>query len=107
MKRINKNYSKEFKLLIIEKYLQGGITLEQLAIEFEIPSKTQVYNWVKKYKKDGVKAFELETRGRHNIKKICLEEPKIKFSSIEEELIFLRIENNYLKKLCEVLKKNS
>lgn len=76
MKRVNKSYSREFKLLIIKKYLQGDTTLEKLANEFGVPSKTQIYNWVKKFEKDGEKAFKFKIPERHGIKNVYLNEKK-------------------------------
>ena len=45
----NKSYTEEFKIMVVEEYLQGGIGLEPLAIKYRIRSKTQVRSWIKMY----------------------------------------------------------
>ena len=35
--------------MIINEYLEGGISYPQLALKYNIPSNTQVISWVKKY----------------------------------------------------------
>lgn len=102
MVRINKKYSKNFKIKVVKKYLEGNTSLVEIAREFEIASKTQVYDWVKKYKEKGEEAFEFEMRGNSN-SKIFSED--YFFDSLEEEVEFLKMENDYLKKLSEILKK--
>ena len=104
MKRINNKYSKEFKLEIVKKYLKGGYSIQCLAESFGILSKTQVYNWVKKYEKEGEDAFKFETRGNPKEKKEI--ENEFTFKNIEDEIDFLRMENIYLKKVCNMLKKS-
>lgn len=104
MSRINKKYSNEFKINIVKKYLEGGRTIQSLADEFNVLSKTQIHCWIRKYKESGEDAFKFETRGNPKIKKEIKEESI--FHKIEDEVIFLRIENEYLKKICELLKKS-
>lgn len=102
MVRINKKYSKNFKIKVVRKYLEGNTSLTEIAKEFQIASKTQVYEWVKKYKEKGEEAFEFEMRGNSS-SKILSEE--YSFDNLEEEIEFLRMENDYLRKLSEILKK--
>ena len=104
MGRINKKYSKEFKMSVIKKYKEGNISLNELAEEFGVPSKTQIQVWIKKYEQEGEEAFIYEKRGNPKTIKKIKEEKSISFSSIEEEVRFLRLENEYLKKLCMHLK---
>lgn len=106
MGRINKKYSSEFKLSVIKKYKEGGRSFTELAEEFGVSSKTQIHVWIKKYEQEGEEAFIYEKRGNPKTIKKVKEEKKINFSSIEEEVRFLRLENEYLKKLCNYLKNN-
>lgn len=45
----NKSYSKEFKELVINEYLSGGISFCDLANKYNISSNTIVRKWVSKY----------------------------------------------------------
>lgn len=45
----NKKYSKDFKLKVIKEYLNGTISIYDLINKYNIPGKTIVLNWVKKY----------------------------------------------------------
>ena len=104
MGRINKKYSKEFKMSVIKRYKEGNISFNGLAEEFGVASKTQIHVWIKKYEQEGEDAFIYEKRGNPKTIKKVKEEKSISFSSIEEEVRFLRLENEYLKKLCDYLK---
>ncbi|MCQ9626377.1 transposase [Cetobacterium somerae] len=104
MRRVNNRYSKEFKIEIVKKYLEGKYSTQDLAQEFGILSKTQVHNWVKKYEKDGENAFKFETRGNPKEKKEIIDE--FIFENLEDEIKFLRMENAYLKKFCDMLKRS-
>lgn len=95
----NNTYSREFKIKVVKKYLEGNISFQEIADKFSIKSKTQVYNWVIEYKNQGTEAFKFENRGRSKEKKNY----NIEFEE-EEELELLRMENDYLKKLCKLLK---
>ncbi|WP_407538059.1 hypothetical protein [Cetobacterium somerae] len=39
MVRINKKYSKNFKIKVVRKYLEGNTSLTEIAKEFQIASK--------------------------------------------------------------------
>lgn len=45
----NQNYSSDFKLRVVEEYLQGGISYKDLAVKHGIKSDSQVFNWIKLY----------------------------------------------------------
>lgn len=48
-RQANKAYSKEFKLLIIQEYLSEDISLIDLSVKYDIPSKETIRKWVLKY----------------------------------------------------------
>lgn len=100
--RKNKKYSKEIKCTAVYMYINDGKSAESIARELDIKSPTQVKEWIKKYKKDGEKAFEIENRGKHSNSK---GRPKSKFKSLEEEVEYLRAENAILKKLEEITRR--
>lgn len=45
----NNSYTKEFKLRVINDYLGGEYSINDLAIEYGIPSSSTVRNWIKLY----------------------------------------------------------
>ena len=49
-----KVYSTELILEIVEKYLQGNISANQLAEEYHIGSKSDVQKWIAAYREHGV-----------------------------------------------------
>ncbi|PID23185.1 transposase [Sporosarcina sp. P3] len=49
------NYSNEFKMMIIQEYLDGITRYKTLAREYGVKADTQIRNWVKSYEMYGVK----------------------------------------------------
>ena len=96
----NNKYSKELKLKIAKEYLNSSISYDKLAKKYKVKSSTQVTNWVKKYQELGDKAFDTDGRGK--AKGPRKGRPKTKFQSIEEEVEYLRMQVDYLKKLKEI-----
>jgi len=103
MPRINKKYSKEVKLKAVDMYLNQNIGGNTIAKELGLSSKKRVYYWVNQYNENGETAFDKETRGKATGSKKG--RPKTKFDSLEEEIKYLRMENEYLKKLNALKKK--
>ena len=50
---MSKKYSYEFKLKVVQEYLEGSLGYALLAKKHNISSKTQIQNWVNQYKEDG------------------------------------------------------
>lgn len=46
-------YSPEFKLNIVNEYLQGNLGYDSLAKKYGIPHRKQIWTWVWKYKHSG------------------------------------------------------
>lgn len=97
MPRKNNTYNKEFKLRAVNMYINQHIGAKTIAKELGIRSKTQVQRWVTLYQEKGEAAFDVETRGKS--KGSRKGRPKTKFDSQEAELQYLRMENEFLKKL--------
>ncbi|MFL1471605.1 transposase [Paraclostridium bifermentans] len=93
----NNRYSKELKLQAVNMYINEGLSYLRVAQILNIKNKTQVQRWVSLYKDKGKTAFDEETRGKCN--HAMKGRPKTQFKSIEEELKYLRMENEFLKKL--------
>ncbi len=45
----NEHYSKEFKLMVVQEYLNGNIGLIDLSCKYKIKSDVTVRNWISKY----------------------------------------------------------
>ena len=103
MPRKNKTYNKELKMKAIDMYVNQHIGAPTIAKELGLSSKKRIYAWVELFQESGEAAFDEEKRGKaqgsHKGR------PKTKFSSLEEELQFLRMENEFLKKLKALRKK--
>lgn len=103
MPRKNNAYSKDFKMKAIDMYVNQHFSAKNIADELRIRSKTQVQRWVKLYHEKGEAAFDEERRGKS--KGPGKGRPKTNFASQEEELQYLRMENEFLKKLKALWKK--
>lgn len=47
--KTNKSYTKEFKLQVVEEYLSGSGSLEDLQVKYGIRSLEQIRQWISKY----------------------------------------------------------
>ena len=45
----NQAYTSEFKQIVAEEYLKGGISLRALAVKHNIRNNKQVQDWIKRY----------------------------------------------------------
>jgi transposase len=76
----------------VQAYLAGKGSYKVLAVQFGIRSKTQLKNWVKKYKAgeayDTRKGSTSPLKGR----------PRTTFNSVEEERDYLKMQVDYLKR---------
>jgi transposase len=97
MSKKNNKYIRELKLQAVDMYINQGMSAAYVAKTLNIKNRTQVQRWVNLYKSKGDTAFDEETRGK--APGPTKGRPKTKFSSVEEELKYLRMENEFLKKL--------
>ena len=58
----NKTYSKELKEQVIKEYLEGKGSYEDISNKYNIPSKTIVINWLKKYN-EGIEIKNYDPKG--------------------------------------------
>ncbi|MFI8716164.1 transposase [Brevibacillus brevis] len=94
-RRINKRYTDEFKAEAVSLYLEDGWSPYRIAAQLGVRSKTQVQDWIKKHHQREQGELKEYQRGKTAWRK---GRPKTKFSSIEEELAYIKAENDYLKK---------
>jgi transposase len=92
MGKTKKTYSVEFKLAAVQMYFKEDMGYKRVAEELGIHF-TMVKRWVNRYEKEGLKGLE-EKRGKSRGKGRQRKNP-----SLNEELVRLRAENEYLKKL--------
>jgi transposase len=62
MEKIRKTYSAEFKMNIVDKYLNGGWSQTQLLQKYRIHN-SMLQRWVNQYKADGIYGLG-ENRGK-------------------------------------------
>jgi transposase len=101
MGKIRKTYSKEYKLDVVKKYLDEGWTKHEIMDHFHI-SSSMLHRWVTHYKNEGIQGLE-EKRGK--TKGLRKGRPRKNPFTPEQELERLRAENEYLKKLLALRKR--
>ena len=90
----------------IVKYAQKH-SVTETAIEYGLPSKSILFQWIKSYKENGYTIVE-KKRGRppnmkKNIKPVDPNDKDTIIKQKDEEILRLRAENEYLKKLRAVV----
>ena len=95
----NTQYPPEFKLKVIQEIEDKGLSLRQASLKYAIPSCSVVYNWLRKYKQNGITGLYKSKVGRP--KKMT---PKKTNESLTKEEQLLE-ENKSLKAELDLLKK--
>lgn len=104
IKLIDRYYSPELKQEMINKVLHEGWTKDRVSLEYGLPSRTILLNWLAKYKKNAYTIVE-KTRGRvpkMGRKRKKTWEEMTELERLQEENERLRTEVAYLKKLKEL-----
>lgn len=81
-----------------------GYSIGYIRNNMGLKSDAQVMAWTNKYLEQGENAFDIDMRGKSLGERRG--RPKTKFLSLEEEIKYLKMENEYLKKLQALQKKN-
>jgi transposase len=91
-----KKYSIEFKLKAVKMYLEDGMGWDMVTKKLNLPTNRHIRRWVKAYRESGVLGLE-DQRGKsvYGTKK----KPSKKPMSLEEEVEYLRAQNDLLKKI--------
>ena len=103
-KNKNRTYSKDFKLQIINRILINHESVNFVALDIGLVSSGILHNWLSKFKENEYNVIE-KKKGRNpksmtkpnKNNKTLSEKEKIK--QLEDEILYLKAENEYLKKL--------
>lgn len=101
----NKSYSKEEKVRIINRVLLKGESANSVSLEEGIVSNGMIFNWISKYRKNGYNVIE-KRRGRiYMTQKTKIKPTKqlTREQELEQQIEYLKAENEYLKKLEAVV----
>ena len=101
----NRLYSKEFKLQTINRIIVNHESINSVAIDVGLASSSILHNWLSKFKENGYNVIEKKrgrkpksmTKPKKKNDEALSEKDKIK--QLEDEILYLKAENEYLKKL--------
>jgi transposase len=101
MKRQNKTYDSNFKLNAVNLYLTSEASYREVANQLSLNNPALITRWVRDYRQKGEFAFVSSPRGRPRKEGTVAQskEKKPKEELSEKELLYLRVENEYLKGL--------
>lgn len=102
-------YTKEFKLNVVKAYKDKGLSLRDCCLQFKISSQSTVFTWARKYEQLGIDGLS-EQRGRPKTmkkKKPAAKQtkPLTRIEELEKDNLYLRAENDFLKKLGALTQK--
>ena len=80
-------YSPEFKLHVVNEYLQGTLGYRLLAKKYHIPSKSQIETWVRQYKQTGRSGVQRKEKQEYTGESNRKKEPKKRLSHLPENFL--------------------
>ena len=103
----NRYYSPQLKLEMINKVLIDNQSIKSVSLEYGLTSDGMLNNWIKYYKENGYNIVE-KKRGRSptmkkEVKPIGPNDKDAIIKAKDEEILRLKAENEYLKKLRAVV----
>ena len=95
------SYSKQFKLDVINYMVDEHTSLRDTAARFNLPHHSTLRRWVNAYRERGTDALSPNEKRRPSMKQNPQnkKKPSVSEKELQNEIDFLRMENEYLKKL--------
>ena len=104
--RPTRNFSGNFKLKVLNYQQENHLSDSQTALVFGITNTGTICAWRKKYITGGTETlFQKQGRGAKMPKKSLIPNKPREEWTKDEELAYLRMENEYLKKLCTLIQR--
>ncbi|MFA7078483.1 MAG: helix-turn-helix domain-containing protein, partial [Syntrophomonas sp.] len=72
----NNSYTAEFKLQVVQDYMQSGVSEERLALKYDIPDRSTIHKWINKYNghKGNLKSYKIGRTAMTKARKTTLDE---------------------------------
>lgn len=97
-------YSDEFKLQVIQEYLNGDLGCRLLAKKYNLPSKNYIANWEKQLKKKGLLPSNSKRKYHKGSQKSLNKIKKTPYElQLERQNLELKAELAYLKELKKLV----
>lgn len=100
--RLVQYHSAEFKIKVVESYRKQELSLRDCCLHYGIANESTLLSWVRKYEQSGLDGLRKQ-RGRPKLMKKNIPPKKTKpltrLEDLERENLYLRAENELLKKL--------
>lgn len=93
------SYTKEFKLQAIKLYAEEGLSITSITEKLGLPDDSYIRRWLKKFQSAGETGLD---DGRGKTISPRRGRPKKNPDSMEEKLLRLQCENDYLKALLQL-----
>ena len=92
---------------MIDKVIHEGWTKDRVSLEYGLPSRTILLNWLAQYKKNGYTGYTIVEKTRGRVPKMGRKpktrpEERTELERLQAENEYLRAENAILKKLREL-----
>ena len=98
--KVRKTYSTEYKLPAVKRHIDYGVSYKRGAEEFRV-HEHMIIKWCKKYRNYGEESLREQ---RESFKGPTKGRPRTKEMTKDEEILKLKAENEYLKKLLSLEK---
>lgn len=99
----HQHYSQEFKVAVVERYHNKKLSLRDCCSFYNIPSQSTVTSWLRKYERLGVGGLQGQPGRPKSMKEDKPSQKKTKpltrLEELEKENLYLKAENELLKKL--------
>ncbi len=96
--RINKRYTSEFKIKVVETMRTEHLSYHEAARQYDVSDHHLIAKWERIYLEEETEGLRIERRGKKSTGRPAKLEKKVKEDLIAE-VQRLRAENTYLKKL--------